>query len=117
MSDRGVSAQISGALLASVAIFMPSFLIGIFFFPFWESLQRFPLLQRIMQGINATVVGIMVASLVYLIKDTIPPYFAKPIFESIAFFSIMTATFCLLTFTRVQAPWVAAGCLLLGFLF
>ena len=96
---------------------MPSFLLGIFFFPFWENLQRYQLLQRIMKGINATVVGLMLASLVYLIKDTVPLYVIRPPFESIAFFSIMISTFCLLSFTRVQAPFIAVGCVLLGFIF
>ena len=117
MKNKGASMQIFGAVLSAVAIFLPSFLLGIFFFPFWENLNRFPLLQRVMQGINAAVVGLMLASLVYLIKDTLPAYFLKPAFESIVFFSIIISTFCLLTFTRVQAPLVALGCLLLGFLF
>lgn len=116
MRTRGPAAQIYGAVLSAVAIFMPSFLIGIFFYPFWETLQRFPLLQRSMQGINATVVGLMLASLVYLVKDTLPQYVDQPIFESVAFCSIIVSTFCLLTFTRVQAPILALGCLLLGFL-
>jgi chromate transporter len=117
MKNKGVSIQIFGAVLSAIAIFLPSFLLGIFFFPFWENLNRFPLLQRVMQGINAAVVGLMLASLVYLINDTLPAYFLKPAFESIVFFSIIISTFCLLTFTRVQAPLVALGCLLLGFLF
>ena len=117
MKSRGTSFQIMGAIIAAVAIFMPSFLIGIFFFPFWENLQKYPLVQRMMMGINATVVGLMLASLVYLIKDTLPLYLDKPIVESFAFFSIMIATFCMLTFTRVQAPLIAIGCMLLGFLF
>lgn len=117
MNTQGYSMQIMGAFIAAVGIFMPSFLLGIFFFPFWENLQRYQLLQRIMKGINATVVGLMLASLLYLIKDTLPAYFIRPPFESIAFFSIMISTFCLLTFTRVQAPLIAMGCVLLGFLF
>jgi chromate transporter len=117
MKSRGYSMQIMGAIIAAIGIFMPSFLLGIFFFPFWEHLQRYQLLQRIMKGINATVVGLMLASLVYLIKDSLPSYFIRPPFESIAFFSILISTFCLLTFTRVQAPLIAIGCMLLGFLF
>ena len=117
MKPQGYSMQIIGAIIAAVGIFMPSFLLGIFFFPFWENLQRYQLLQRIMKGINATVVGLMLASLVYLIKDTVPLYVIRPPFESIAFFSIMISTFCLLSFTRVQAPFIAVGCVLLGFIF
>lgn len=117
MKNKGFGFQIFGATLSAVAIFLPSFLLGIFFFPFWENLNRFPVLQRIMHGINATVVGLMLASLVYLIKDTLPAYFLKPPIESFAFFSIMIATFCVLTFTRVQAPLIALSCLLLGFIF
>ena len=117
MKTKGLPYQIMGAIIAAVGIFMPSFLIGIFFFPFWENLQKYPLLQKTMQGINATVVGLMLASLVYLIKDTLPPYFDKPMGDSFAFFSVLIGTFCMLTFTRVQAPLIAVSCLLFGLLF
>lgn len=61
MHSKGYGQQILGAIIATIGIFLPSFLIGVFLFPLWENLHRFKILQRLMNGLNATVVGIMLS--------------------------------------------------------
>lgn len=51
-----------GAAVALVAMFLPSFLLIIGTLPFWDSLRRRPSMQPILQGINASVVGILLAA-------------------------------------------------------
>jgi len=68
----------------------------------------------LLSGLNATVVGIMFASIVFLTKDTLAPLQTAPVIDALLFFSVMSATFFLLVFTKVKAPFIAAGCLLLG---
>jgi chromate transporter len=114
MKSKGTGYQILGAIVATIAIFLPSFLIGVFLFPLWENLHRYKVLHRLMTGLNATVVGIMLASIVYLTKDTIEPLQQAPISEALIYFSVMSATYFLLTYTKVKAPLIAAGCFLLG---
>jgi chromate transporter len=114
MKSKGTLYQILGAIVATIGIFLPSFLIGVFLFPLWENLHRYKVLQRLMAGLNATVVGIMLASIVYLTKDTIEPLQQAPISDALVYFSVMAATYFLLTYTKVKAPIIAAGCLLLG---
>lgn len=114
MKSKGTLYQILGAIVATIGIFLPSFLIGVFLFPLWENLHRYKVLQRLMVGLNATVVGIMLASIVYLTKDTIEPLQQAPIGDALVYFSVMAATYFLLTYTKVKAPIIAAGCLLLG---
>ncbi len=114
MKSKGAFYQILGATVATIGIFLPSFLIGVFLFPLWENLHRYKILQRLMTGLNATVVGIMLASIVYLTRDTIEPLQHAPISDALIYFSVMTATYFLLTYTKVKAPLIAAGCLLLG---
>ncbi len=114
MRDTGAWGQALGAIIATVGVFLPSFLLGIFFYPFWEYLHRYPALERIMHGINAAVVGIMLASVLYLTKDTFFAIEQRPELEKIMFFAVIAATYFLLLFTRIAAPLVAAGCLLLG---
>lgn len=114
MKSKGAWFQILGALVATIGIFLPSFLIGVFLFPLWENLHRYKILQRLMSGLNATVVGIMLASIVYLTKDTIEPLQQAPISEALIYFSVMAATYFLLTYTKVKAPFIALGCLVLG---
>jgi chromate transporter len=112
MQNKGVTYQVLGATIATVGIFLPSFLIGVFLFPLWENLHRYKILQRLLSGLNATVVGIMFASIVFLTKDTLAPLQTAPVIDAFLFFSVMSATFFLLVFTKVKAPFIAAGCLL-----
>lgn len=52
-----------GAAVALVAMFLPSFLLVAGALPFWDSLRRRTHMQPILQGINASVVGILLAAL------------------------------------------------------
>jgi chromate transporter len=52
-----------GALICLVAIFLPSFLLVIGALPFWEELRRRPAAQAALRGVNAAVVGLLLAAL------------------------------------------------------
>jgi len=52
-----------GALLALVAIFLPSFLLIAGALPFWDLLRTVPLFQSALKGINAAVVGLLLSAL------------------------------------------------------
>ena len=53
----------AGALICLGAIFLPSFLLVIGALPFWEQLRRRPLAQAALRGVNAAVVGLLLAAL------------------------------------------------------
>jgi chromate transporter len=52
-----------GGLLALGAIFLPAFLLVLGPLPFWDILRRGPAFQSVLRGINAAVVGILLAAL------------------------------------------------------
>ncbi|HNN18236.1 MAG TPA: chromate transporter, partial [Giesbergeria sp.] len=52
-----------GALVCLLAIFAPSFLLVAGALPFWEGLRAHPRMQAALAGINAAVVGLLVAAL------------------------------------------------------
>ncbi|OCW22835.1 chromate efflux transporter [Pseudomonas sp. S3E12] len=52
-----------GGLLCLLAIFTPSFLLVLGALPFWESLRRSPRTQAALAGVNAAVVGLLLAAL------------------------------------------------------
>jgi chromate transporter len=52
-----------GALIALLAIYLPSFLLLIGILPFWNRLRAFEPFQATLRGINAAVVGILLAAL------------------------------------------------------
>jgi chromate transporter len=51
-----------GGLLATVAIFLPAFLLILGTLPFWDSLRRNPKIKGALMGVNAAVVGILIAA-------------------------------------------------------
>ena len=53
----------TGAFLALVAIFLPSFLLVIGALPFWDLLRSVQIFQSALRGINAAVVGLLLAAL------------------------------------------------------
>ena len=52
-----------GAFLALIAIFLPSFLLVIGALPFWDLLRSVRMFQSALKGINAAVVGLLLAAL------------------------------------------------------
>lgn len=86
-----------GACIALIAIFLPSFLLILGVLPLWESLRRYAVLQRAMLGINAAVVGLLLAA------------FYNPVCTSailsVADFALALVAFLLLVFLRIPS-WV-----------
>jgi chromate transporter len=54
---------IAGGLLALAAIFLPAFLLVVGTVPFWDSLRRQAIAGRALGGVNAAVVGLLLAAL------------------------------------------------------
>ncbi len=115
LKDMGKEMQVVGCLIGMVAIFLPSALLVLFFFPIWNNLKKYAAVYRSLEGINAVVVGIMIASTFYIMKD-ITFSDIKPI-SSLISVLVMLGTFLLLSFTRVAAPFIVIGCLVLGYFF
>ena len=51
-----------GALVALVAIFLPGFLLVLGVLPLWEEARRHPAFQSVALGVNASVVGLLLAA-------------------------------------------------------
>mgnify|MGYP003700441207 CR=1 FL=1 len=51
-----------GAVIATVAIFLPSMLLTVGALPFWADLRRAPQMRRALTGVNAAVVGLLAAA-------------------------------------------------------
>ena len=60
---HGPMSGIGGAALALLAIYLPSFLLIAAILPFWNDLIRNPAIVGALQGVNAAVVGILLAAL------------------------------------------------------
>jgi chromate transporter len=86
-----------GGLLCLVAIFLPSFLLLLGALPFWDRLRRRPAVQSALRGVDAAVVGLLLAALY------------RPVWTSAIFapqdFAIGIVAFLMLTFWAVP-PWL-----------
>lgn len=111
LKDMGNEMQVLGCIIGMVAIFLPSALLVLFFFPIWNNLKKYAAVYRSLEGINAAVVGIMVASTIYIMKD-ISITELKTI--SLINVAVIVGTFLLLRFTRIAPPFIVIACLLLG---
>ena len=114
MKDRNFYWQVLGSVIGSIAIFLPSALLVLFFFPIWHNLQKYAVVYRALEGINAVVVGIMVASTVYMMKDI-----SLTEFKTISALNtgVIVGTWLTLSYTRIPSPIVVLICLILGWMF
>lgn len=115
LKDMGPEMQVLGCVIGMIAIFLPSALLVLFFFPIWNNLKKYAAVYRSLEGINAVVVGIMIASTFYIMKD-VSFSDVKPVSSLISVLAIV-GTFLLLNFTKLAAPLIVLGCLLLGYFF
>ncbi|MFA8438142.1 chromate transporter [Pueribacillus sp. YX66] len=98
-----------GGLLATIAIFLPAMLLIFGTLPFWNALRNNPKIKGALIGINASVVGILIAA------------FYQPIWTSAIFgpidFVIAAILFSMLVFWKLP-PWsVVLSGVVLGTLF
>lgn len=87
----------TGAFLALVAIFLPSFLLVIGALPFWDLLRSVQIFQSALRGINAAVVGLLLAALYN-------PVWRSAIYST-ADFALGLIAFGLLLFWKFP-PWM-----------
>jgi chromate transporter len=101
-----------GGLLTLAAIFLPAFLLTFGALPFWNALRLKPSIRSVMNGINASVVGILLAALY-------DPIFTSAVQRPVDF-GLALAAFGLLVFWKLPPLWVvlfaAAGGEALAFL-
>jgi chromate transporter len=94
-----------GAVICLVAIFLPSFLLVVGALPFWDRLRRRPMAQAALRGVNAAVVGLLLAALYN-------PVWTSGITNA-ADFALAAAAFLLL-FTWEAPPWLVVVLCALG---
>ncbi|MGO1060615.1 chromate efflux transporter [Planococcus sp. FY231025] len=86
-----------GAVVAVIAMFLPSFLLVIGTLPFWSVIRTKPGVQAALKGVNAAVVGILLAALY-------DPVFTSAIRGPVDF-AIALAAFAMLVYFKL-APWI-----------
>lgn len=99
-----------GGLVATVAIFLPAFLLILGTLPFWDTLRRNPKIKGALLGVNAAVVGILISAFYH-------PIWTSSILAPIDF-AFAAVLFSMLVYWKLP-PWIivltgAVGGLLIG---
>ena len=95
------------AVIAVIAMFLPSFLLVIGALPFWNAIRRKPAAQAALMGVNAAVVGILLAALY-------DPVFTSSVLKPVDF-AIVLVSFGILYFWKVPAWAVVIITAVLGY--
>jgi len=83
-----------GGLLCLLAIYLPSFLLLLGVLPYWENLRRRPGVQSALRGVNAAVVGLLLAALYTPVGTSAIHNFSD----------LLAALLALLALTRARVP-------------
>ncbi|MCW7465097.1 chromate efflux transporter [Leptospira levettii] len=97
-----------GAIICLVAAFLPSFLLIVGALPFWEQLRKNQWIRKVMLGINASVVGILLAA------------FYNPVWTSAVYspkdFALVIVGFLLLEFWKLPSWLVVIATVAVSFI-
>lgn len=86
-----------GGIIATIAIFLPAFLLILGALPFWDQLRNNPNIKGAVMGVNAAVVGILISALYH-------PIWTSSILTPIDF-ALGAILFSMLTYWKIP-PWV-----------
>src|SRR5688500_11767045 len=114
LKDYGSTMQVVGCIIGTIAIFLPSALLVLFFFPIWNNLKKYSAIYRSLEGINAAVVGIMIAATFYIMKDVSVVELKT---QSMINIAVILVSYLLLVYTKTPSPVLVVCCLLLGYFF
>lgn len=107
LRHMGPGYQVLGCMIGTVAIFLPSLLLVLFFYPIWQAVKTYVVVFRAIEGINAVVVGIMWAASFLLFISISTPFDLKNL-------AAVVVTFLFLKFSNIPSPILVVIFLLLG---
>ncbi|WP_342514718.1 chromate efflux transporter [Sporosarcina sp. FSL K6-1522] len=86
-----------GGLVATVAVFLPAFLLIVGALPFWDRLRSHPSVKGAIMGVNAAVIGILISAFYF-------PIWTTSIFVP-ADFALAAVLYSMLAYWKLP-PWV-----------
>lgn len=106
--DANPANQVLGCLIGTVGVFLPGALILFFLFPLYQNLKQYRIIFRALEGIHASVIGILWGSAV-LLAQTVPFEWGSLL--------VIGSTALALLFTKIPAPLIVIFWLLMGIVF
>lgn len=107
MRDAGLMAQIGGAAIAAAGIFLPGTFLIFFVIRFWNEMKKYRVVRASLEGVHAVSSGMVIAATMLLFQ---------PMESTYLNYFLMIGTAILLYSTRVPAPLIIVGGLVIGIL-
>lgn len=108
LKELGIGGQLIGAIIGTIAIFLPGALLIFFVYPIWNKIKNFTPIKNAIEGINAASAGLVIASAYLLFK---------PVVLNQPNMIVLLLTLFLLLTTRVPSPVVVIICILASFIY
>ena len=105
MREYGIGGQILGSLVGTAGIFLPGTFMIFFVIRFWNGLKKYRVVKASLEGINAVSSGMVCAAAILLFH---------PLETNFLNLGIVVATFAILLWTKIPAPFLIAFGLLMG---
>ena len=105
MRDMGITGMITGGLISAAGIFLPGTFLIFFVIRFWDNLKRYRIIRASLEGITAASSGMVIAAAIILFM---------PLENNVMNPLLIIATFSLLQFTKIKAPFIILAGILLG---
>lgn len=108
LKELGIGGQLIGAIIGTIAIFLPGALLIFFVYPIWNKIKNFTPIKNAIEGINAASAGLVIASAYLLFK---------PVVLNQPNMIVLLLTLFLLLTTRVPSPVIVIICILTSFIY
>lgn len=105
MREYGTVGEIVGAFMSAAGIFLPGTFLIFFVIRIWDGLKKYRMVRASLEGITAASAGLIAAAAVILFQ---------PLDNTLLNFAFTIGTFCVLSFSRIPAPFIILAGLLLG---
>jgi len=105
MRDAGFIGQIAGSFVASLGVFLPGTFLIFFVTRFWDQLKKYRGIRASMEGVHAVSSGMVIAATFFLLLQMEATFLN---------YSLMAGTALILYFTRIPAPIIILGGLIVG---
>lgn len=108
LQEYGITGQLFGAIIGTIAIFLPGTFLIFFIYPIWNQLKNYTPIKNAIEGVNAASAGLVIASAYLLFK---------PVVLNQSNMIVLLLTLFLLLTTKVPSPVIVIICVLASFIY
>ncbi len=105
LNNSHVVMQVSGALTAGIAIFLPGTLLILFVYPIWQNLKQIKGIKLSIKGVSAVAGGLIAVTAIIIMRSS---------GFQLDNLLVALSTIIILLSKKISAPWIVLAVILLG---